>query len=218
MRYTYTTYDANMVRKDVSVGHAPLMIYEGGYIEVYDNEKNTIVATLRDQIDLEGWQTKLERDYAWKPLKKSEPLIGLGEPEPFTAAIDEKLWGADYKDGKHTDIRYTNPCNEISLKIEQAAQEHKDHINPAHYKDIVPNMQFAEMMQHMLKQCKDPFEGAMLYCTFKYLVRNGKKDDMLQEYKKAKWYLDYIIAYMSNGRKPIHVADVRQILRKEGCE
>lgn len=32
--------------------------------------------------------------------------------------------------------------------------------------------------------------------AIKYLCRSGKKDEILQEYKKARWYIDELIKYL----------------------
>jgi len=49
--------------------------------------------------------------------------------------------------------------------------------------------------------------------VFKYLMRLGGKDEELQEMKKAKWYLDFLIAYKTNGG-PIWIKDIPSILTK----
>jgi len=87
--------------------------------------------------------------------------------------------------------------------------ETKDHINPKHYQDIVPGMQYMEMMQYMLPDVKSHLLGQV----FKYLMRLGGKDEELQEMKKAKWYLDFLIAYKTNGG-PIWIKDIPSILTK----
>lgn len=35
--------------------------------------------------------------------------------------------------------------------------------------------------------------------AIKYLCRSGKKDETLQEYKKARWYIDELIKYMEGN-------------------
>ena len=40
---------------------------------------------------------------------------------------------------------------------------------------------------------KDEFMGFLKGNATKYLCRDGKKDDTLQDLKKAKWYLDKMI-------------------------
>jgi len=72
---------------------------------------------------------------------------------------------------------------------EQVAE---DRISPRHYKEIVPGYEYMDMMVHMLKD----FQGAEAHLMgqiYKYLMRYGKKDDKVQELKKAQWYLNYLI-------------------------
>lgn len=35
--------------------------------------------------------------------------------------------------------------------------------------------------------------------AIKYLCRSGKKDEVLQEYKKARWYIDELIKYIEGN-------------------
>lgn len=68
----------------------------------------------------------------------------------------------------------------------------EDKISPKHYKEIVPGYEYMDMMVHMLKD----FQGAEAHLMgqiYKYLMRYGKKDDKVQELKKAQWYLNYLI-------------------------
>lgn len=74
-----------------------------------------------------------------------------------------------------------------------------DAINPQHYKDIVPGYQYMEMMVHMLRNLGG-VESHLLGQVYKYLMRCGKKDDEVQELNKAKWYLDALIKYKTEGK------------------
>jgi len=69
-------------------------------------------------------------------------------------------------------------------------------INPSHYKDIVPGMQYMEMMVHMLPDV----ESHLLGQVYKYLMRCGKKDSEIQELEKANWYLTALIKYKQKGK------------------
>lgn len=81
-------------------------------------------------------------------------------------------------------------------------------INPAHYKDIVPGMQYMEMMQYMLPDISSHLLGQV----YKYLMRDGKKDNSLQERRKALWYLKFLVAYQLNDKKPIKISDINKII------
>lgn len=62
----------------------------------------------------------------------------------------------------------------------------KDAINPDHYKKYP--IEVIDMMVAIFG-----VQAAINYCTmtaFKYRMRLGHKDDISQELKKEKWYLD----------------------------
>lgn len=64
-----------------------------------------------------------------------------------------------------------------------------DTINPSHYK--TGGIETIDYMK--AKSTKEEFRGHLRLTALKYLSRYGKKDNELQELKKAKWYLDYLI-------------------------
>lgn len=77
--------------------------------------------------------------------------------------------------------------------------EKKDQINPAHYQDVVPGMQYMEMMVHMLAR----FEGVEAHLmgqVYKYLMRAKLKDPLLQDLKKAQWYLNALVKEVETGK------------------
>jgi hypothetical protein len=76
--------------------------------------------------------------------------------------------------------------------------ENVDHINPKHYKDIVPGYQYMEMMQHMLKEFNG-VEAHLLGQIYKYQMRLGKKDSKIQDLKKAQWYMNALLNYYETG-------------------
>ena len=55
-----------------------------------------------------------------------------------------------------------------------------------------------EMMQYMLAE-KDGVESHLLGQVYKYLMRAGKKDDVEQEYRKARWYLNALVKFKQTG-------------------
>lgn len=71
-------------------------------------------------------------------------------------------------------------------------------VSGSHYNDVVPGFQYMEMMQHMLEG-KEGVEAHLLGQVYKYLMRSGKKDDVEQEYRKARWYLNCLVKYMQTG-------------------
>ena len=72
----------------------------------------------------------------------------------------------------------------------------KDHINPEHYK--IGGIETIEYMK--AKSTPEEFRGHLRLTALKYLSRFGKKDDELQELKKAKWYLDKLIEELENEK------------------
>ena len=85
-----------------------------------------------------------------------------------------------------------------------------DHISPKHYKDYCDGLEWIETQQYTSKD----FQAAILMQIDKYLARLGGKDEELQELRKAKWYLDFLVAWKMEG-KPIRTKDVEDILRRE---
>jgi len=65
-------------------------------------------------------------------------------------------------------------------------------ISPAHYKDILPGYEYMDMMIFMLGDLKGA-EAHLMGQIYKYLMRYGKKDAKVQELKKVRWYLNYLI-------------------------
>jgi hypothetical protein len=85
-------------------------------------------------------------------------------------------------------------------------------VDPKHYKGYVEEFQWIDTMSR-IPTLKDPkiFSGAVEMQIRKYLDRNGQKDDEVQELLKARWYLNYLIAYKVSGR-PIMVDEVEDII------
>lgn len=88
---------------------------------------------------------------------------------------------------EETNMSKANPKDNISAAVD-----------PKHYKDVIPGFQYMEMMQYMLAD-KTGVESHLLGQVYKYLLRAGKKDDVEQEYRKAKWYLNCLIKFKQTG-------------------
>lgn len=71
-------------------------------------------------------------------------------------------------------------------------------VSGQHYNEVVPGFQYMEMMQHMLAD-KEGVEAHLLGQVYKYLMRAGKKDDVEQEYRKARWYLNALVKFKQTG-------------------
>jgi hypothetical protein len=94
----------------------------------------------------------------------------------------------------------------------------KEVIDPKHYQEVVPGFQYIHTMEYILKPrlalikklseeygvpdelLKEidalPMVGHLRGQAFKYQMRSGKKDAVLQENKKAAWYLNYLNEYL----------------------
>jgi hypothetical protein len=68
----------------------------------------------------------------------------------------------------------------------------KDHINPDHYKDHVSGIECIQVTRHM---------NFNIGNAIKYLWRVGKKDDAIQDLRKAIWYIENEIDRIQEGRK-----------------
>lgn len=72
------------------------------------------------------------------------------------------------------------------------AVEKKDMVNhPIHYGGEDNPYECIKVLKEWLS--KEEYKGFLKGNTLKYLCRQGKKDDSLQELKKAKWYLEKLI-------------------------
>lgn len=80
---------------------------------------------------------------------------------------------------------------------------------PPHYQNYIKDMQWLEAMQYVVK----PFGPAVQLQVRKYLDRLGQKNDELEELLKARWYLNFLVAYTINGG-PIKADDVTGIIQK----
>lgn len=63
--------------------------------------------------------------------------------------------------------------------------------NPSHYGGKDNPLEVINIIEHYNLDFK-------LGNTVKYILRAGKKDDIIQELKKAKWYLDRKIAQLDH--------------------
>jgi len=104
------------------------------------------------------------------------------------------------------------PIETTSSFVKQLTPE-KDHINPDHYKEYMPDLQWLEAMQYLprFKNKPDVFAGAVELQIRKYLDRNGGKDEEIQELSKALWYMKFLVAYLKEG-KPIRIEAINKIL------
>lgn len=210
MKYYYEIYDKYGIRFQNCDKLEELektdIDYEGGqYVRVYNlasTDANIPCSYLVSKADEVMWRTKLEREFAWKPEKDLHNLL-VEEEFPFSknpAGVTKQDMLKVYEEDVY------DVWKEPKKKI--------DPINPKHYKEIVPGMQYMEMMQYMLKD-KTGVVAHLYGQIYKYLMRAGQKDAEIQELDKVAWYLDFLRAHLKSGR-PITVAEIRRLLTVEG--
>ena len=94
----------------------------------------------------------------------------------------------------------------------------KDPINPSHYKEYMVGYQWLEATCRKKKYIDNPdkFEGFLEITIDKYLSRAGKKgEDPHEDIRKALWYIEFLLAWKENGRRPILVSDVEKLLNEK---
>lgn len=129
------------------------------------------------------WREKLERDAAWLGKERRwNPMENLlDEHTPPESDMDEKR------------------------SVEKA-------VDPSHYKSYIDDYQWLDAMSR-IPTLRNPelFCAALELQIRKYLDRNGGKDASIQELKKARFYLEYMIQYMEG--KKVSAAKVHEKLK-----
>ncbi|RLA26273.1 MAG: hypothetical protein DRQ62_00120 [Gammaproteobacteria bacterium] len=150
-----------------------------------------------DVTNQEEWDAlleALERETAWKP----EKVLSASQMTP-----EERKQAVAARNSGKTEAR---------TAFEQGfIDSEKDHIDPPHYKDFVPGLQWFEAEQYRASS-PEAFLDMALSHSRKYQSRLGKKDAVEQELKKSLWYLKFAVAFAMNGYKPILVKDIDDIL------
>lgn len=92
--------------------------------------------------------------------------------------------------------------NAIGEEVKLQTEEDKiaAAVDPKHYYIIPPEayerfpegLQYQHLMYYILEG-HEPRVSNLLAQVYKYLMRAGSKDDIEQELKKARWYLDFLI-------------------------
>lgn len=81
-------------------------------------------------------------------------------------------------------------AHSLSQIIGESNEDHKkDNINPEHYK--VGGIEAIDYME--AKSTREEFRGYLRLTAIKYLSRAGHKDDIVQDLRKAMWFLDKLI-------------------------
>ena len=68
--------------------------------------------------------------------------------------------------------------------------------HPEHYTQ--GKVEVIDILEQAVEDAPDPISGGLLWQTLKYLLRIWYKNNMLQDAKKARWYLNRLIARLES--------------------
>jgi hypothetical protein len=197
--YTYTVYKTidpgrEIVRCDIFTREEELKFWQVTkpfHVSVFDNLQNKNILILNTKEALEEWfntvedkRVAAERAFAWKPEMDQKPAIGKVEKVTATGRIDT----------------VTTIINSTAVK-------------PTHYENFIGEYQWIDAMSR-IPRFKDPkvFIAAVELQVRKYLDRNGRKDEELQELKKGLFYYMYMVKYIQNNNTPVLAKDIHAIM------
>lgn len=156
-------------------GHKWLVNFGG---EIYALEKFTITATTdKKSVSLED-QYKLEDGCVY--CNDCRKFLLYFKKDEFIVSIDEML--RRIENNEYTYNAYINNDDE-----KEDAVNHPKHYTSGKYEVI-------KVIED--KMTASQFIGFLIGNILKYIMRATLKGDALQDYKKAKWYLDYLIEYL----------------------
>ena len=154
----------------------------------YGVEQERHEAYMKRRIREEEAKTDSE-DWANWSKKVGEPGVAWHEPplEELTFGPLEDILGVEQS---------PEASNDEIAEFEQSIVD--KYVSGGHYNDVVPGMQYIEMMQFMLAD-KSGVEAHLFGQIYKYLFRAGKKDDYEQDLRKARWYMQCLVRYVQTG-------------------
>jgi len=238
MRYIFEAFDQTGCRLDTTTKLKEAEKYmhdSGGYIEVTDgmNLDKGVIVRLETKDAVDEWCEVSARNFSWSdssskvhqieqfdklkrasktwdPFNEEETGIRIQNNESMPSGVSKKgqikaqnVYVKKVLGGLFESIR-----NPITFK-----EEKRDAVNPSHYKGYVEDMQWLDCMSKIpTLRHPERFKAALELQVRKYLDRNEQKDDSLQEFKKALFYLKYLIMYIENGNNPISAEDVHKSL------
>ena len=110
----------------------------------------------------------------------------------------------------------SSPCVEIPLSValgDRFTIKVPEPVKGHHYQNYIEELQWIDAMSRIPSlRAPERFKAAVELQIRKYLDRNGRKDEELQELLKGLWYMKYLCAYIKNGNQPIKGCDVDAIL------
>jgi len=128
-------------------------------------------------------------------------LLGLSEDDtPMTRDFESTVGRPPRHPYEVADFESEEDIDTLIEAAVSAVKEEKDHVNPKHYYIIPPEafekhpegLQYQHLMFYLLEG-HEPRVANLLAQVFKYLMRAGKKDEIRQELRKSKWYLDHTL-------------------------
>jgi len=69
--------------------------------------------------------------------------------------------------------------------------------HPEHY--TAGKVEVIDILEQAVEDAPDPISGGLLWQTLKYLLRIWYKGNMLQDAKKARWYLNRLITHLERN-------------------
>jgi len=157
-----------------------------GY-EEWPDPNTELTQLVRDRVDDEIRWTR-EREHK---------MESYDSDDFYDAQMEKVFWGKSPRYAPTQKHRMSVAMDKAISKPNDTDYK-PDAVNPKHYQDIVPGMQYMQMMVYMLKG-KSGVEAHLFGQVYKYLMRCGSKDEETQELKKAKWYLDALIKFKTEG-------------------
>lgn len=96
----------------------------------------------------------------------------------------------------------------------KSSDKYSKAVNPSHYKNFLDDYEWLDVQARLPRfSDKDNFKAAIELQIRKYLDRNGRKDDELQELQKGLFYYIYLVVYARSNKKPL-VKDIHKILEQ----
>jgi hypothetical protein len=206
------------------------VVPEGHTVHIFiDGKRNTI---LKNQDQLDGWLEGQQRKFAWKPEMTEQfgqhTMTAIAQLNGIGTDINNAIKGlsnafgpvSNYNPPKELigthDLTRGNVAkmSDLTGTTEGFADNYDAKGGASHYKDIVPGMQYMEMMQYMLAKFTG-VEAHLMGQLYKYLMRCGNKDATLQELTKVHWYLEFLMAWHKNGCKPFTHEEQLRLLAME---
>lgn len=119
------------------------------------------------------------------------PVLGADRECPGCREEIEKMVARRAKNTiELVDVVASNVVPTVTREVDKVTQEKEDIVNhPEHY--TYGGIETIDYMK--AKSTPEEYRGYLRLSSLKYLSRAGHKDDTLQDYKKARWYLNRFI-------------------------